>query len=311
MTLPRLRARARALERVRRFFAQRDVLEVQTGVLVKHAVSDPNIESFEVRGANEPRYLHTSPEYAMKRLLAEGSGDIYQLGPVFRAGERSAQHSPEFTLIEWYRLGFDLEALMQETAALVREVMDDAVPAEPERVDYRGAFLRELAIDPLECPHADLASASSRAGLAASSIATASRDDLLDFLVATVVGPRLGHDRLTCLHRYPASQASLARLDPQDARVALRFELYGRGVELANGFVELGDPSEQRRRFEADNALRAKRGQPVRAIDELLLAELGGLPPCAGVAVGFDRVLMLATDAARIEAVQSHRFDSH
>ncbi len=309
--IARLRARADALAQVRAFFAARDVLEVQTGLLVAHAITDPNIESFEVPTQDGVRYLHTSPEFAMKRLLAEGSGDIWQLAPVFRAGERSATHSPEFTLLEWYRLGFDLDALMRETTALVHALLSRRKPtaAEPELLTYRDAFQRELRIDVFETSDVALAEAARAAGLAGSSITDASRDEVLDFLVAVVIGPRLGRGRLTCLHHYPASQASLARLDAADPRTALRFELYSEGVELANGFVELGDAEEQRRRFEADNARRAVRRQPVRPPDEWLLQALPALPSCAGVAVGFDRVLMLATGEARIEGVQAYAFE--
>jgi lysyl-tRNA synthetase class 2 len=305
--IERLQHRARALARLREFFAAREVLEVQTGVLVRHAVTDPNIESFTVPGdGTDPRFLHTSPEYAMKRLLAAGSGDIYQVCPVFRAGERGPWHSPEFTLIEWYRLGFGLDALMRETAQLVRLLLGPRLdpPPEPELLSYVAAFARELALDPLTVSLQQLAQVAGNAGLAASSIASASRDELLDFLVATVLGPRLGRGRLTCLHRYPASQAALAQIDADDPRTALRFELYAEGVELANGFVELGDAAEQRRRFAQDNGARARRGQPTVTADGALLAALErGLPACAGVAVGLERVLMLASGSTRIDDV--------
>lgn len=312
--IPRLARRAAALAAIREFFAKRGVLEVQTGLLVSRAVTDPNIESIEVpRGAGAPRFLHTSPEYAMKRLLAEGSGDIFQVCPVFRADERGALHCPEFTMIEWYRLGFSLEALMTETAALAALLLAPRPGADrqPEFIDYDGAFRHLLGISALEASQAELADAAREAGLAGSSIASASRDDLLDFLVATRVGPSLGAGRLTCLHHYPASQASLARLDPHDPRTALRFELYFEGVELANGFVELADAREQAARFEADNALRAARGQRTHAPDERLLAALErGLPDCAGVAMGLDRLLMLASGSARLDEVLALPFDA-
>ena len=304
--IARLRQRAAALARARQFFADRDVLEVQTAVLGRRTVSDPNIESLRVpTDDGSVRWLQTSPEYAMKRLLAEGSGDIYQIGPVFRAGERSAQHNPEFTLIEWYRLGFTLDAIMREATELAAVLLTPrAIAAEPRTTSYVDAFERNVGIDPLGATHASLASVACEAGLAPSSVASASRDDLLDFLVATRVGPQLGHGHLTCLHHYPASQASLARLDPHDARTALRFELYLDGVELANGFVELGDAREQARRFAADNAVRLAGGRQAVEPDERLLAALErGLPECAGVALGFERLLMLASGAERIGAV--------
>lgn len=304
--IERLRQRAAALARARDFFAARGVLEVQTAVLGRRTVSDPNIDSLRVPlDDGSVRWLQTSPEYAMKRLLAEGSGDIYQIGPVFRAGEVSARHNPEFTLIEWYRLGFTLDAIMDDTAALAALLLEPRpIDPMPERVSYCDAFEQLLDLDPLEAPREALAAASRAAGLATSSIATASRDDLLDFLVATCVGPRLGHGRLCCLHHYPASQAALARVDPQDPRTALRFELYCEGVELANGFVELGDAREQARRFAADNDARRASGRETIAPDERLLAALErGLPDCAGVALGFERLLMLASGADRIGAV--------
>ena len=250
-------------------------------------------------------YLQASPEYAMKRLLAAGSGDIYQLGPVFRAGERSATHNPEFTLLEWYRQGFDLPALMRETAGLVLRLLEGwRPPWTVEYLSYRDAFLRELQLDPFEATNARLGDVAREHGLAPVSLASATRDELLDFLVATQVGPRLGAERLTCLHHYPASQASLAQLDAANPQTALRFELYGDGLELANGYVELADAAEQARRFEADQAERRRRGLAAHAGDTRLLAALqSGLPACAGVAVGFDRVVMLALGAARIDAV--------
>ena len=301
-----LRLRARLLERVREYFRVRDVLEVETPVAVARTVSDPQIESLQLTG-DAPRYLHTSPEYAMKRLLAAGSGDVFQVCKVFRAGERSALHNPEFTMIEWYRVEMDLQGIMAETAGLASLLLADGWPhagLPVEYLDYQAAFRRELQVDPLEVPMAVLAPLCVKHGLAAGSAADASRDQLLDFLVATQIGPNLGRHGLTCLHHYPASQAALAQLDAGDARTALRFELYAAGVELANGYVELADAGEQARRFVLDQQLRQVRGLASIEADERLLAALqSGLPPCAGVALGFDRVAMLAAGATRIDAV--------
>ncbi|HYP79960.1 MAG TPA: EF-P lysine aminoacylase EpmA [Steroidobacteraceae bacterium] len=301
-----LRLRARLLERVREYFRVRDVLEVETPVAVARTVSDPQIESLQLTG-DAPRYLHTSPEYAMKRLLAAGSGDVFQVCKVFRAGERSALHNPEFTMIEWYRVEMDLPGIMAETAGLAALLLADGWPhagLPVEYLDYQAAFRRELQIDPLEVPMAVLAPLCVKHGLAAGSAADASRDQLLDFLVATQIGPNLGRHGLTCLHHYPASQAALAQLDAGDARTALRFELYAAGVELANGYVELADAGEQARRFALDHQLRQVRGLASIDADERLLAALqSGLPPCAGVALGFDRVAMLAAGATHIDAV--------
>jgi lysyl-tRNA synthetase class 2 len=193
---------------------------------------------------------------------------------------------------------------MEETASLARELLDEPVPRRTELVSYQTAFEHNLGLDPLSCSDASLAAIARRLGLASSSVATATRDELLDFLVATQIGPRLGQGQLTCLHHYPASQAALAQLDADDARTALRFELYADGIELANGYVELGDAQEQQRRFAADRRERERRGLVPHAGDPRLVAALAaGLPPCAGVALGFDRLLMLHQGARSIDAV--------
>jgi len=312
----RLRQRAALLQRARDFFAVRALTEVDTPVVVNAPVSDVHIDSATVRlsaapaarAAAPPLYLHTSPEYAMKRLLAAGSGDIYQICHVVRGFECGRLHNPEFTLIEWYRIGFSLTGLMDEVEALVRALLGARAPATSERISYRDAFLRELGLDPLNAPETALAQAAQPLALggAAATSATAggmSRDDWLELLMGSIVGPRLGRGTFTFVHSYPASQAALARLDPADPRVARRFELYCAGIELANGFHELASAAEQRARFEADNAERRRLGWPVSALDERLLAALGELPDCAGVALGFDRTLMLAVAAASLEEV--------
>ena len=312
----RLRQRAALLQRARDFFAVRALTEVDTPVVVNAPVSDVHIDSATVRlsaapaarAAAPPLYLHTSPEYAMKRLLAAGSGDIYQICHVVRGFECGRLHNPEFTLIEWYRIGFSLTGLMDEVEALVRALLGARAPATSERISYRDAFLRELGLDPLNAPETALAQAAQPLALggAAATSATAggmSRDDWLELLMGSIVGPRLGRGTFTFVHSYPASQAALARLDPADPRVARRFELYCAGIELANGFHELASAAEQRARFEADNAQRRRLGLPVSPLDERLLAALTELPDCAGVALGFDRTLMLAVAAASLEEV--------
>jgi len=312
----RLRQRAALLRRVREFFAARAVTEVDTPLVVNAPVSDVHIHSATVRLGPDPAahpdtpplFLHTSPEYAMKRLLAAGSGDIYQVCHVVRGMERGRLHNPEFTLIEWYRVGYSLAQLMDEVEALVRVLLGAAVPVASERVSYRDAFLRELALDPLTAPDTALAAAAQPLGLGGAgkeggADGALTRDEWLELLMGAIVGPRLGRDALTFVHDYPASQAALARLDPGDARVAQRFELYCAGIELANGFHELAAAAEQRARFERDNAGRRRLRLPVFALDERLLAALPALPDCAGVALGFDRALMLAVGAAHIEEV--------
>jgi lysyl-tRNA synthetase class 2 len=304
--LAALRRRAQALGTTRDFFAARNVLEVETPALINAPVSDVNIGSVRVdmpgRDAG-PLFLHTSPEYAMKRLLAAGSGDIFQVCHVFRGAERGRQHNPEFTMVEWYRLGFSLEDLMREVADLVRALMgQEDLPV--ELLSYREALRRHADIDPLDADDATLQRSAQALGLDAQRAREAERDELLDLIVGAQVGPALGNSTLTFVHRYPASQAALARLDAEDPRLALRFELYHRGVELANGYHELTQPAEQRMRFAADQQRRKSRGLPTHSLDPYLLAALdAGMPDCAGVALGFDRVLMLALDASSIDEV--------
>jgi lysyl-tRNA synthetase class 2 len=300
-----LRLRSALLDAARSFFRNRGVLEVETPVALSHTVTDVQLESLRLAG-NDPRYLQTSPEYPMKRLLAAGSGDIFQICRVFRAGERGRLHNPEFTMIEWYRQGLDLTAIMAETAALANLLLQcGGQPARPvELLSYGDAAARALGCDPLAASFETLAELAAQLGLAAQSLASANRDDLLDFLVATRVGPRLGRGQLTCLHHFPASQAALAQLDAMNPDTALRFELYADGVELANGYVELASGAEQQQRFRVDLAERKRRGLPLPAMDTRLLAALAhGLPACAGVAMGFDRVAMLALGATSIDAV--------
>lgn len=307
-----LRRRAALLECARGFFRERGVMEVETPVVLSHTVTDVQIESLRLDAASGARWLQTSPEYPMKRLLAAGSGDIFQVCHVFRAGEHSRLHNPEFTMIEWYRLGMDLLQVMDETAALAAKLFDTGGnPAGPtEHISYAAAFRQALDCDPLTATDAQLAALAGRHGLVDSSLATATRDELLEFLVATRVGPELGRGRLTCLHHFPASQAALAQLDASDPRTALRFELYAEGVELANGYVELASSSEQRARFVADQAERIRRGLTGPALDERLIAALdAGLPACAGVALGFDRAAMLALGAASIDEVMAFAWD--
>jgi lysyl-tRNA synthetase class 2 len=299
----RLALRATLLARTRAFFAARQVMEVDTPVLVNAAVTDTHIHSLSVDvSAGMRLFVHTSPEYAMKRLLAAGLGDIYQICHVARGFEQSRVHNTEFTLVEWYRLGFDLGALMEEVEALVRELCTahPALQVPAERLSYREVFARHTGLDPLDASRAQLLEVIAPLGYRT----PGGRDELLDLIMGAVIGPALGHACLTFVYGYPASQAALARLDPLDPRTAHRFELYMAGLELANGFHELAAAAEQRARFAQDLRERQQRGSPVHAMDERLLAALAaGLPECAGVAVGFDRVLMLAAGAAHIAEV--------
>jgi lysyl-tRNA synthetase class 2 len=222
---------------------------------------------------------------------------------VFRGDESGRLHNAEFMLIEWYRLGCSLHALMQETAQLAALLLDRAELA-PELISYSQAFERHLGIDPSRLEAGAARALAVAHGLDAFAAERCTLAELTDWFMGAVIGPRLGRERLCCLHHYPASQASLARLDPTDQHFSLRFELYFHGVELANGFEELADAAEQRARFQIDQRERQARGLPVHALDERLLAALqSGIPAVAGVAMGFDRLLMLRTQAARLEEV--------
>ena len=294
-----LMRRAAMLAGVRAFFAARRVLEVETPILSAAAVSDPQLESLATRIAGLPGefYLQTSPEYSMKRLLAAGSGDIYQICKVFRDEERGRWHNPEFTMIEWYRLGFDDAALMDEVEALVGDLLKPQRTLPPaERLNYSTALERHAGVDPFRSSDAALSAAVQRHGIVCD--ARRDRDAKLDLLMGLVVGPRLGRDRPCFICDYPASQAALARIKPGLPALAARFELYLDGVELANGFHELQDAVEQRARFSRDMNIRRERGQVQRPVDEKLLAALEhGMPDCAGVALGFDRLAALALGA--------------
>jgi lysyl-tRNA synthetase class 2 len=303
----RLRQRASMLAEIRAFFAARGVLEVDTPQLINYAVTDRHLHSAQVRWPGAParlQHLHTSPEYAMKRLLAAGSGDIYQTCHVFRGDEQGPIHNCEFTLLEWYRREWSLAALMREVDELLRTLLATKVGTATRYLSYEEVFVEALGCNPLSDPDRRLADCARDQGLDDALVRGCGRDELLDLLMGARIGPQLGPAGPVFVHHYPASQAALARLDPTDRRVALRFELYLHGVELANGFEELADADEQAARFRADQEARAARGLLVSPIDEYLLAALrAGLPACAGVALGFDRVLMIACGAQRIEEV--------
>ncbi len=306
---PMLAARAELLAGIRRFFSRAGVLEVETPVCSARATTDPALKSLETdfSGPGAPAgkrlYLHTSPEFPMKRLLAAGSGPIYQVCRVFRDGESGRLHNPEFTLLEWYRPGYDLDAMMRETAELVNSLLPQ--PRAVERLSYGEAFRRHLGIDPHSGTADDLRAEAMRAGIAGSdALMLPDRDAWLDLLLTHAVEPYLGRGNLTLLYDYPATQAALARVRPGDPPVAERFELYAEGMELANGFQELADAKEQRRRFEADLEKRQREGKESIPMDENLLAALeSGLPDCCGVALGVDRLLLLITGAGRIDEV--------
>lgn len=300
-----LKKRAELLRQIRAFFYARDVLEVDTPALSVAGNTDPNIENFRTDytgpGEADKLYLHTSPEFAMKRLLAADSGAIYQLCKVFRNGEAGRQHNPEFTMLEWYRPEFDHNQLMDEVAELINDVLGEK---EIVRISYQQAFIEHAGIDPLSADPSALEKCAKQNGLEhVIGMDDASVDDWCDLLVDQVVVPALGKDRIF-IYDYPASQAALAKISQSDSRVAERFELFIDGVEIANGFHELTNEIEQRQRFDNENKKREGAGLSKLPIDENLLAALEfGLPDCAGVALGIDRLLMIAAGVDSISDV--------
>lgn len=298
-----LRARAEMLASIRDFFRARDVLEVETPLLCRSGVTDPAIEPLLVEtgaSVSRRRYLQTSPEYAMKRLLAAGSGPIFQITRAFRDGEAGSRHNPEFTLLEWYRPDYDHHRMMTEVAELLCHCLGER----PEqRISYRQLFLDCLGVDPLTAPVGKL-QAIARERVDVGTLA-GDRDLWLDLLLSHLIEPQLAERGICFVYDFPPSQAALARIvESGGVAVGQRFELYVDGLELANGYHELTDAAEQRHRFELDNARRREYGLPERPLDENLLAAMSyGLPPCSGVALGVDRLLMLATGAGDIREV--------
>lgn len=299
--------RAAIMAEIRRFFADRGVLEVETPTMSQATVTDIHLVPFETRfvgpGAADglTLYMMTSPEYHMKRLLAAGSGSIYQLGRSFRNEEAGRHHNPEFTMLEWYRPHYDMYRLMNEVDDLLQQILDCN---SAETLSYQQAFQRHLGIDPLSAEKAQLREAAAKLDLSNVADTEEDRDTLLQLLFTVGVEPHFGRDKPAFVYHFPASQASLAVISTEDHRVAERFEVYFKGIELANGFHELTDGDEQLQRFEQDNRSRAKRGLPQHPIDMNLIAALKhGLPDCSGVALGVDRLVMLALNAERLSDV--------
>ncbi|MDH3355081.1 MAG: EF-P lysine aminoacylase EpmA [Chromatiales bacterium] len=297
-----LKKRARILQQIRAFFLQRDVLEVDTPTLSHAGLSEPNIESFQT---TEAFYLHTSPEFPMKRLLAAGSGSIYQIAKVFRQGESGRNHNPEFTLLEWYRVGWCYRELMDEIVELITIILGtEQLNQPPERLTYCDAFTHYLSIDPLTVSSDELARCAEEQGIMMNTPEGMNREAWLDLLFAEKIQPNLGRGHITFIYDYPAEQASLARLKPDNSNLAERFELFVEGMELGNGFGELTDAKEQRQRFEHDLLVRGERNAPKPLLDENFLAALeSGMPDASGVAIGIDRLVMAALGAGSIEAV--------
>lgn len=299
--------RAAILREIRQFFSDRGVLEVETPAMSEFGVTDIHLSTFNTAFlspfANKAKTLHliTSPEYHMKRLLAAGSGAIFQLCRVFRNEESGSRHNPEFTMLEWYRPHFDMYRLINEVDDLLQQILD-CEPA--ESYSYQFVFQTYVGLDPLSATRQQLAVKARENGLQCDD--EEDRDTLLQFLFSEVVEPQIGKERPTAVYHFPATQAALAQFSPEDHRVAERFEFYYKGLELANGFHELTDAREQFRRFEADNLNRAKMGLPPQQLDSRFLAALkAGIPNCSGVALGVDRLIMLALGASKIDEVMA------
>jgi elongation factor P--(R)-beta-lysine ligase len=333
-TWENLRRRAELLRQVRKFFDDRDFLEVETPILSADTVVDRHLDPFQVHGdcpnfrgataptsatdvfaakmglspsdspRQKPLWLQTSPEFAMKRLLAAGATAIYQVAHVFRLGEQGRLHNPEFTLLEWYRTGDGMPEGMQLTSDFCAALLGRG-PA--EQISYRDAFQRHVGLDPHTCETAALMTAAAEQGIAApASLAADDRDAWLDLLLTERIQPHLGTSRPVLLYDYPASQAALAQVRPADPPVAERFELYVAGIELANGYHELVDAAELRQRNAQVNAQRRADGKAALPEQSRLLQAMeAGLPAAVGVALGFDRLVMLATGANSISEVMA------
>lgn len=306
-SITHLLARAKILSDIRRFFTDRGVLEVETPILSEFSVTDVHLSTFSTTFnapfAPEPKplYLMTSPEYHMKRLLAAGSGAIFQLCKVFRNEEAGKRHNPEFTMLEWYRPHFDMYRLINEVDDLLQNILD-CEPA--ESFSYQFVFKTYVGLDPLSASTAQLILKAREQGFQCEE--NENRDTLLQFLFSEMVEPQIGQTRPTAVYHFPATQAALAQISSEDHRVAERFEFYYKGLELANGFHELSNAQEQLRRFEHDNVLRESMGLPPQNLDTRFLDALkAGMPNCSGVALGVDRLLMIAIGADHIKQVMA------
>lgn len=297
-----LKKRAAILKKMRTFFEDRGILEVDTPLASPAGVTDPVIESVTASISDETYYLQTSPEYAMKRLLAAGSGSIFQICKAFRNERSTPIHSPEFTMLEWYRIGFDHHQLMDEMDELLQLILKSK-PA--ERFSYQTLFQHYLQVDPFAIPISELKTLAEKNNIHMRNPEGNTHDDWLNLLISFVIEPQLGHDRPVFIYDYPVSQASLSKIRyDKSPAVAERFEVYVKGIELANGFHELLDAGEQRKRFEDNNKIREAQNQKIIPIDEQLLGALEhGLPACAGVALGVDRLIMLALSCDKISKV--------
>ncbi len=311
-SIPMLKKRADILAQIRHFFALRRVLEVDTPAMSHATVTDVHLHTFQTSfvgpgySQGQSLYLMTSPEFHMKRLLAAGSGCIYQINKAFRNEENGRYHNPEFTMLEWYRVGFDHHQLMDEMDDLLQMIL--TCPA-ANRMTYQQAFLSVLGVCPLEASMDELRASASSLGLSDITENEQDKDTILQLLFSVGVEGKIGQDAPAFVYDFPASQAALAKLNKSDPRVADRFEVYYKGIELANGFHELDNPTEQLARFEQDNSKRMIMGLLPQPIDHHLIAALEhGLPTCSGVALGVDRLIMLALECDHIDDVTAFSF---
>lgn len=301
LNLETLQRRSEILREIRAFFYDRDVLEVATPCLARHTIPEPAIESLSLMLGEQEFFLQTSPEFHIKRLLAEHPVSLYQMGPVFRSDEEGRYHNPEFTLLEWYRIGVDHFGLMEEVAELVRQILGEI---EVVQMSYRDAFLYYCDIDIRHATHAELFAQIQSMGIQCGG-EDWSWDEGLDLLFSHVIEGALKQARQAVfIYHFPTSKAALARLvEHKGETVAARFELFVHGVELANGFYELNDSQKQRERFIQDNQTRLRKGQREIALDEDFINALDAMPDCSGVALGVDRLIMLACDKPHIKDV--------
>lgn len=311
-SIEQLRQRAEIIAQIRHFFAKRDVLEVDTPAMSHATVTDVHLHTFQTEfigpgyADGSKLFFMTSPEFHMKRLLAAGSGSIYQINKAFRNEENGRYHNPEFTMLEWYRVGFDHHDLMNEMDELLQQVLLSDVA---ERMTYQQAFIKVLGLCPLEATMQELKTEAAKLGLSDIAEPEQDRDTLLQLLFSVGVEPNIGQQVPAFVYDFPASQAALAKINQKDPRVADRFEVYFKGIELANGFHELDNPKEQLARFEQDNIKREEMGLTQQPIDYHLIDALeSGLPDCAGVALGIDRLIMLAIGCDHIDQVTAFPF---
>lgn len=313
-SIQQLHKRAKIIQKIRNFFIKRDLLEVETPTLSQAGITDPHLFCFqtffigpELSSAKKtpsgtPLYLQTSPEFHMKRLLSAGSGSIFQIAKAFRNEESGRFHNPEFTLLEWYQVGFDHFLLMDEMDQLLQLILNCNVA---RRCTYKEAFLEALNIDPLSADLEELKAVGSKFKLGSVLDNETDKDTILQLLFGIAIEPVIAEEKPCFIYNFPASQAALAKISTDDPRVAERFEVYYKGIELANGFHELSDPLEQLKRFQEDNRQRKLKGLKTMPIDQRFIDCLIQLPNCAGVALGIDRLVMLALRQSHIDNVLS------